>query len=254
MIKKVCWFLTVLLCLGMLGCSSQKDTASKKETVPPKERMTIVMGTNVYKRTGPGTNYQPNGFYQHGDYVTIVDCSNKRWAQVENADKTKTWIMYDYLAQYVYGKDKTTPEMIILPRRSLGEAMVDILECELFSKAEVQLYKYSDSSSEIVGKLTPEKKYPIVDYEIQALLGNEVTYNNKKVRLLAYLGEGIYAYYVDGLTYKGDFKTNQLDDGSKAVEWFKVKTETGEGWFCLSKHIKDFHGAKPFGLFFPKGT
>jgi len=252
MMKKVCWVLLIILCMVLIGCRSQNNDKPKKEYAPPKERVTVVMGTDVYKRTGPGTNFQPNGFYQHGDRVTIVDSSDPNWVQVENADKSKSWIMYEYLAQYIYGQDKSTPETIILPRRCLGEAMVDILKCEVFPKAEIQLYKYADVSSEIVGTLAAEKKYPVVDYEIHTSLGNEVSFKNKKVRLLAYLGEGIYAYYANGLTHKGDFGTNKLDDGSKAADWIKVKTETGEGWFRYIDHVKDLHAGKPYGIWFPK--
>ena len=252
MMKRLCWLLCVLFCLTLLGCGG-KDTQQDKPKSSAKEHVLTVAGTDVYRRTGPGTNYQPDGFYKAGERVTLLDKSNREWAQVENPDKTKTWIKYDYLAEYVYGQDKNVPEKIILLRSNLGDTAVNILESEVFPTTEVQLHKDRDSSSEIVGTLAAEKRYEVVDFEIHCTLGDEVSHEGKKVRLLAYLGEGYYAYYADGITRRADFGTNQTKVGSEPDEWVKVKTEKGEGWFSILKEGKNFHLSKSSGIWIAKG-
>ena len=97
-----------------------------------------------------------------------------------------------------------------------------------------------------------EKRYEVVDFEIHCTLGDEVTHEGKKVRLLAYLGEGRYAYFADGITRKADFGTKQTKVGSEPDEWVKVKTEKGEGWFSILKEGKNFHQSKSSGIWIAK--
>ena len=237
--------------LLLAGCGG-KDTASSKPTHPPKERVFTVAGEDVFRRTGPGTNFAPNGFYKPGEHVKVLDRNDPNWVKVENADKTTTWIMYRYLAEYVYGTDKTAPELIILPRHNLGEASSDIIGDDVFPKEDVELRQFSDSSSKVTEKLIAEKRYPVLDFEIHCKLGNTVTRGKQQVNLLAYLGEGYYAYYADGVTRVGDFRTNELQVGQDPDEWVKVKTEKGEGWFSIKENGRKFHLGRSTGIWIPK--
>ena len=251
MMRKLCWLLCVMFCMALTGCDG-KETTPAKPAPPVKEHVFTVAGTDIYRRTGPGTKHQPDGFYKAGEHVTPVDRSNRDWVQVENPDKSKTWIMYRYLAEYVYGQDKSVPEKIILPRSNLGEVGVDIIGCDVFPKAEVKLHRDRDASSEVTATLAAEKRYEVLDYEIHCALGNEASFDNKKVRLLAYLGEGYYAYYAEGITRRGDFRTNELKVGSEPDEWVKVRTEKGEGWFSINGEGKNFHVSRSSGIWIPK--
>ena len=253
MMKNWFYLVMVFFCLVLAGCGGSKDLASKKPEVSPKERVFTVMGTDVYRRTGPGTNFAPDGFYKPGERVKVLDSSNREWYQVENPDKTKTWIMHWYLAEYVYGQDKTKPELIILPRRVPGEVNFDIIkEGTVFPKEEIQIYKSDSTDSGVVGKLMPEKRYRVTEFETQCKINkNEIVVNGKKAKLLTYLGEGFYAYYLDGVTGRIDAKTNQLELDQLPQVWARVKTDCAEGWLNMEENAKKLHAGRSTGVFIP---
>lgn len=250
--KKLFYLVMVFCCLVLAGCGAGKDT-SKKPEAPQKERVFTVAGTDVYRRTGPGTNFAPDGFYKPGERVKVLDSSNREWYQVENPDKTKTWIMNWYLAEYVYGQDKSKPELIILPRRVPGEVSFDIMkEGTVFPKEEIQIYKSDSVDSGVVGKLMPEKRYRVTEFETQCKINkNEIDVNGKKAKLLTYLGEGIYAYYLDGVTGRIQTQTNQLELDQLPQVWAKVKTDTAEGWLNIEENAKKLYRGRSTGVFIP---
>ena len=249
------FLLLVMITAGLLlaGCGG-KDTASKKPEAPPKEHVFTVAGTDVYRRTGPGRNFAPDGFYKPGERVKILDKSNREWFQVENPDKTKTWIMHWYIAEYVYGQDKTKPELIILPRQLPGEVPHDIMKGKcVFTKGEIQLHKENRNDSVIIGKLLPENRYQVTEFETQCgLNGKEMDINGKKAKILSYMGEGIYKCYIDGVTQMIQTETNQIDVGQTPQVWVKVKTESVEGWFSIEENVKNMHRGKSTGVFIPE--
>ena len=252
--EKLFYLIMVFVCLALTGCGTGKDSAAQKPETPPKERVFTVAGTDVYRRTGPGTNFVPDGFYKPGECVKVLDSSNWEWYQVENPDKTKTWIKYWYLAEYVYGQDKTKPELVILPRQVPGEVSFDIMkEGTVFPKEEIQLYKSDSADSGIVGKLLPEKRYRVTEFETQCIINdNEIEVNGKKAKLLTYLGEGIYAYYLDGVTGRIETQTNRLEIGKHPQVWTRVKTDSLEGWFNVEENGKKLHRGRSTGVFIPE--
>lgn len=253
MMKKLLLLSVVSVGLLLAGCGTGKDAAPKKPEAPKKERIVTVAGTDVYRRTGPGTEFAPNGFYKPGERVKIIDRSNPYWYQVENPDNTKTWIREWFLAEYVYGQDKGKPELIILPRQLPGESPVDILkEGTLFPKAEITIYKEDRADSGTVGKLLPEKRYRVTDFETQCVINNnEIDVNGKKAKLLTYLGEGIYAYYLDGITGRIQTNTNQIKLEQHPQVWAKVKTDTAEGWLNIGENSEKLHTGRSTGVFIP---
>lgn len=250
--KKISVLLAIMFSLIVIGCGGSKVAVQKPEA-PQKERIFTVAGTDVYRRTGPGQNYAPDGFYKPGERVMVLDKSNRDWFQVENPDKTKTWIMNWYLAEYVYGLDKTKPELIILPRQLPGEVNNDIMKGNtVFPKAEIQIRKEDNTESEIVGKMLPEKRYKVTEFETQCTLnGNDVDIDGKKARLLSYMGEGIYKIYIDGVTRTLQTGTNTIEVGQMPQVWVRVKTDAAEGWFNVGENVKRLHVGKSTGVFIP---
>ena len=254
MLKKLFLLAVLIGCMMLAGCGAGKDSALKKPETPPKEHVFTVAGTDIYRRTGPGKNFAPDGFYKPGERVKILDKSNRDWFQVENPDKTKTWIMHWYIAEYVYGQDKTKPELIILPRQLPGEVPHDIMKGKcVFTKGEIQLHKENRNDSEIVGKLLPEKRYQVTEFETQCgLNGNEMEVDGKKAKILSYMGEGLYKCYIDGVTRTIQTQTNKIDVGQDPQVWAKVKTESAEGWFNVGDNVKQMHSGKSTGVFIPE--
>ncbi|MBO6264418.1 MAG: SH3 domain-containing protein [Acidaminococcaceae bacterium] len=254
MIQRILCVTMLMVGLLLAGCGMGKDAAPKKTEAPPKEHVFTVVGVDVYRRTGPGQNFAPDGFYKPGERIKVLDKSNRDWFQVENPDKTKTWIKYWYLAEYVYGEDKTKPELIIFPRQLPGEVPHDIMEGKcVFTKGEIQLYKENRKDSEIIGKLLPEKRYQVTEFETQCgLNGNEIDVDGKKAKLLSYMGEGIYKCYVDGITKTLNTGTNQIKVGQMPQVWVRVKTESTEGWFSVGENVKNMHAGKSTGVFIPE--
>lgn len=253
MMKKLFYLVMLFSCLILAGCGAGKDSAKKPEA-PQKERVFTVAGTDVYRRTGPGTNFAPDGFYKPGERVKVLDSSNREWYQVENPDKTKTWIMNWYLAEYVYGQDKSKPELIILPRRVPGEVSFDIMkEGTVFPKEEIQIYKSDSADSGVVGKLMPEKRYRVTEFETKCKINkNEIDINGKKANLLTYLGEGFYAYYLDGVTGRIRTETNKLELDQQPEVWARVKTDSVEGWLNVDENAKKLHRGRSTGVFIPE--
>ena len=235
MIRKLFLLAALIGCVMLTGCGAGKDSASKKPETPPKEHIFTVAGTDIYRRTGPGKNYAPDGFYNPGERVIILDKSNREWFQVENPDKTK-------------------PELIILPRQLPGEVAHDIMKGKcVFTKGEIQLHKENRNDSEIVGKLLPEKRYQVTEFETQCgLNGNEMEVDGKKAKILSYMGEGLYKCYIDGVTRTIQTQTNRIDVGQMPQVWVKVKVESIEGWFNVGDNLKQMHSGKSTGVFIPE--
>lgn len=92
----------------------------------------IIIGTDVFMRSGPGKQYKSVGVFKKGEAVEIIE-EQQDWFKIQTVNSDNTvWVFKRYCAEY-FG-DKSMPDKIILHQAIDGEAMVDILKCTISPK------------------------------------------------------------------------------------------------------------------------
>lgn len=212
----------------------------------------IIIGTDVFMRSGPGKQYKAIGVFKQGDTVEIIE-GQQDWFKVRLLNQNNTvWVFKTYCAEY-FG-DRQMPDKIILYQAYPGEASVNILKCIVSPKRNLNIYEKADENSKIIDTLNVGNYYSILDYELHTYPRNNVFTTNygTTVRLLSYRGEGYYSIFYNGIIQEVEMQTNQLVLKQEPDFWLCVKISGNKNGWVFVKEWKDFLTEVGSGIFLTK--